>query len=211
MSSQERIRKYTRVWWRKPRIDADLNVMPQCESQCQEGTSTHAGSQHADAGQQGSALLPEPIDLEAFDDDVIISSPRTFAEAKINARRNHGRTVVIDVDSEGRFSHNKRKRTPANEIIINLDVYNELVGNNNSMTNNVQSMALPSPQPKELTFRCPVCMGPFVEEMSTKCGHIFCKACIHAAITAQRKCPTCRRKITMKNIIRVYLPATSCT
>ncbi|KAL2557002.1 RING/U-box superfamily protein [Forsythia ovata] len=204
MSSQERIRKYTRVRWRKPRIDADLNVMPQCESQCQEGTSTHAG-------QQGGALLPEPIDLEAFDDDVIISSPRTFAEAKINARRNHGRTVVIDVDSEGRFSHNKRKRTPANQIIINLDVYNELVGNNNSMTNNVQSMVLPSPQPKELTFRCPVCMGPFVEEMSTKCGHIFCKACIQAAIAAQSKCPTCRRKITMKNIIRVYLPATSCT
>lgn len=65
------------------------------------------------------------------------------------------------------------------------------------------------PKPIQPTFSCPVCMGTLVEEMSTKCGHIFCKACIKASIAAQGKCPTCRRKITMKDTIRVYLPATS--
>ncbi|KAF8391971.1 hypothetical protein HHK36_022311 [Tetracentron sinense] len=59
------------------------------------------------------------------------------------------------------------------------------------------------PPPKEPTFSCPVCMGPLAEEMSTKCGHIFCKNCIKAAIVAQSKCPTCRRKLTMKDTIRV--------
>lgn len=64
------------------------------------------------------------------------------------------------------------------------------------------------PKPIEPTFSCPICMGNLVEEMSTKCGHIFCKICIKASIAAQGKCPTCRRKITIKDTIRVYLPAT---
>ena len=74
---------------------------------------------------------------------------------------------------------------------------------------NVQSVE-PSPL-KEPTFNCPVCMGQLAEEMSTKCGHIFCKSCIKASIAAQGKCPTCRRKITMKDTHRVYLPATNWT
>lgn len=49
-------------------------------------------------------------------------------------------------------------------------------------------------------------MGPFVEETSTKCGHIFCKKCICGAIAAQSKCPTCRRKLKVKDTIRIYLP-----
>lgn len=77
---------------------------------------------------------------------------------------------------------------------------------------NVQ-IAEPSPPkpPKEPTFSCPICMGPLVEEMTTKCGHIFCKSCIKAAITVQGKCPTCRRKVTARDIHRVYLPTTNWT
>nr|CAN78038.1 hypothetical protein VITISV_023397 [Vitis vinifera] len=52
-------------------------------------------------------------------------------------------------------------------------------------------------------------MGQLVDEMSTKCGHIFCKMCIKAAISAQGKCPTCRKRVTMKDTIRIYLPAAS--
>lgn len=67
----------------------------------------------------------------------------------------------------------------------------------------------PPKPPKEPTFSCPICMGPLVEEMTTKCGHIFCKSCIKAAITVQGKCPTCRRKVTARDIHRVYLPTTN--
>uniref|UniRef100_A0A0E0JSV0 RING-type domain-containing protein n=1 Tax=Oryza punctata TaxID=4537 RepID=A0A0E0JSV0_ORYPU len=70
--------------------------------------------------------------------------------------------------------------------------------------------ALPEPEkavPKEPTFNCPVCMNELVEPSSTICGHIFCRQCIKASIQAQKKCPTCRRKLTMNNFHRVYLPS----
>ncbi|KAL2508058.1 RING/U-box superfamily protein [Forsythia ovata] len=211
MSTQERYTKYTRVRRRKPMLNVDLNAAPPGESRSQEGTSTRARSQDVQAGQQGDTI-PAPIDLEAFEDDVIISSPGAFAEAKNNSRRNRGRTVVVDLESEERSSRNKRRRVSTNQTIINCDVYVNLEGNSNGMKNTAQS-AVPSvpipPPPKEPKFTCPVCMGPLVEEISTKCGHIFCKACIKTAIAAQSKCPTCRRKITMKDTIRIYLPATT--
>ncbi|KAF2292589.1 hypothetical protein GH714_025804 [Hevea brasiliensis] len=183
----------------------------------QEGTSTE-GVQHGEqASQQGQPVPPATIDVEAIDDDdVIESSPRAFAEAKSNARRNnaqrtHGSTVVVDVDS-GRTTrltynnHNKRRRVLPDQTIINCEHYVNLEGSSSSMRDNVPS---PPPVPKEPTFNCPICMGPFVEETSTKCGHIFCKACIKAAIRVKAKCPTCRKRVIGKNLIRVFLPATS--
>lgn len=52
-------------------LEVDLNVPPS-ENRIQEGTSTHA-----------TFLVVEPsapIDVDAFDDDVVISSPRAFAQ-----------------------------------------------------------------------------------------------------------------------------------
>ncbi|KAL0369416.1 UNVERIFIED_CONTAM: hypothetical protein Sangu_0259700 [Sesamum angustifolium] len=210
MSSQDQIRRYTRARSRKRMLDVDLNAVPPCESRDQEGPSSRTRSQDMQAAQEGDTAVPPPIDLEAFDDDVVISSPRAFAEAKNNSRRNRGRTVVVDVESEERSSRNKRRRVPTNQTIINCDLYINLEGSSNSTRKSGQSSELPPPPPPppEPTFSCPVCMGPLVEEMSTKCGHIFCKACIKAAIAAQSKCPTCRRRTTVKDIIRIYLPAT---
>ncbi|XP_073291536.1 uncharacterized protein [Primulina huaijiensis] len=210
MSSQDRVRRYTRSRRRKPMLDVDLNVVPQMPWD-QEGTSNHASSQDR---QEGTMLLTATIDLDAYDDDVIISSPRAFAEAKNNSRRNHGRAVVVDLEpvvSEERPTHNKRARFPTSQTICDFYINLEGSGNSNSMRNRGQRATLTLPPPKEPTFSCPVCMGTLVEETSTKCGHIFCKACIKAAIAAQGKCPTCRRKITMKDMIRIYLPATNST
>ncbi|XP_059660146.1 uncharacterized protein LOC132306669 isoform X1 [Cornus florida] len=199
---------------RRTVLAVDLNALPS-ENQDQDGTSAHAGSQDVQAGQQGGSVQPATIDVEAFDDDVLISSPRSFEEAKNNSTRNRGRTVVVDVDS-GELTpsgRNLRRRVSSNQTIINCELYVNLEGSNNSKRENVQTMVPPPPPspPKEPTFSCPVCMGPLVEEMSTKCGHIFCKACIKTAVATQSKCPTCRRKVTMKDTIRVYLPATRLT
>uniref|UniRef100_A0ACD5WIC0 Uncharacterized protein n=1 Tax=Avena sativa TaxID=4498 RepID=A0ACD5WIC0_AVESA len=60
--------------------------------------------------------------------------------------------------------------------------------------------------PEEPKFSCPVCLHEMVDASSTLCGHIFCQECIRASIKAQKKCPTCRRKLTMKSFHRVYLP-----
>lgn len=78
-------------------LNVDLNAAPPCENRSQEGTSTHARSEDGQASQQGD-IIPAPIDLEAYEDDVIISSPGAFAEAKNNSTRNRGRTVVVDLD-----------------------------------------------------------------------------------------------------------------
>lgn len=189
---------------RKTGLDVDLNVLPPSESRDEVGSSAPQGVPEAP---------PAPIDVEAFDDDVIISSPRAFAEAKNNSRRNRGQAVVVDVDSEEPsrippITRSKRRRGSMNQT-LNCGLFINLEASSNSMKDSAKCDLPPPPPPKELTFNCPVCMGPLVEEVSTKCGHIFCKACIKVAIAAQSKCPTCRRRVTAKDIIRIYLPAAS--
>ncbi|CDP03899.1 unnamed protein product [Coffea canephora] len=204
---------------RKTGLNVDLNAVPPNDNRDLVGPSARSQSRDYETSWGAAPIPPCPIDLEAIDDDVMISSPRAFAEAKNNSRRNHERVIVVDVDSDERSSRgtqngrNKHRRVSANQTFINCDLYINLEGASNSGRDNVNSMVSqplpPPPPPKEPTFNCPVCMGPLVEEMSTKCGHIFCKACIKSAIAAQNKCPTCRRKVTTKDIIRVYLPAAS--
>lgn len=58
----------------------------------------------------------------------------------------------------------------------------------------------------EVKLRCSICMDTMKEETSTTCGHIFCKACIINAIRVQKRCPTCREKLSISNIHRIYLP-----
>ncbi|XP_052185970.1 uncharacterized protein LOC127797269 [Diospyros lotus] len=203
-------RGYVRNSRRKTALGIDLN-MPPNQNQYPAGTSAHPNSENIQP-QRGGSVPPAPIDVEAFDDDVLLSSPRAFAEAKNNSRRNRRGAVIVDVDSEERTSRaalngqEKRRRVFRNQTIINCDVNAE--GSSNSSKDNAQSVEPTPAPPKEPTFRCPVCMGPLVEEMSTKCGHIFCKACIRTAIAAQGKCPTCRKKISQRDTIRIYLPAT---
>ncbi|KAJ8428499.1 hypothetical protein Cgig2_029952 [Carnegiea gigantea] len=208
---------------RKMVLDVDLNAPPY--ENCNEvGNSSHAPVvPEVPSIQQGCPSQPVAIDIDSIDDDdVILSSPRAFAEAKNNSRRARGRSNVVDVELvESAATHlnnnrNKRQRVMTNQPIINCELYvnlegNGVNGNETFMAQQSRSAVAPPPPPPEPTFSCPVCMGPLVEEMSTKCGHIFCKACIKQAIAAQGKCPTCRRRVTMKDTIRIYLPATSLT
>ncbi|KAH7517576.1 hypothetical protein FEM48_Zijuj09G0079700 [Ziziphus jujuba var. spinosa] len=196
------VRAYRR---RKANLDFDLNREPPGDNRDQEGTSTQVGPENVQGSQQGHSIAPVTIDvdsIEAIDDDVIESSPTAFAEAKNNSRRTRGR-IVVDVDSEERTRATRKRRR--NNTFINCEVYINLESNSNSTR---ESAIAQPPPPKQPSFSCPICMGPLVEEMSTKCGHIFCKACVKAAITAQGKCPVCRKKVLMKELIRVFLPST---
>lgn len=215
MSTHDRTHpiRYTRNHSRRKAVlDVDLNIAPPSDNRDQEGTSSPVVLGDVPPTQRGASLPPAPIDVEALDDDVIIiSSPRALAEAKNSYMRTRGQVILVDEDSEDRLpksnSLNKRRRVSTNQSTFFGDIYINLEANSSLKEVTAQS-AIP-PKPIEPTFSCPVCMGTLVEEMSTKCGHIFCKACIKASIAAQGKCPTCRRKITMKDTIRVYLPATS--
>ncbi|KAL6497872.1 hypothetical protein OROHE_026899 [Orobanche hederae] len=210
MSIQDQVKMYTRARSKRRMLDVDLNTVPPCESRDQEGPLNHPRS-HDRQAVQGGTTMPPSIDVDALDDDdVIISSPRAFAEAKNSSKRVRDHPILVDVDSDERPVRYKRRRASTNSTIINCELYISLDGSSSSKRKNVQTLppALPPP-PKEPTFSCPVCMGALVEETSTKCGHIFCKACIKAAIAAQSKCPTCRRRTTAKDIFRIYLPTTT--
>ncbi|GLT28165.1 hypothetical protein SLA2020_031160 [Shorea laevis] len=188
----------------------DLNAPP-IESGDLGDSSNQNLSQGVQISQPVQPVQPAPIDIEAIDDDVVESSPRAFAEAKNNLRRTRGRTVVVDLDSgrTSRFTNSnrpKRRRNPTNQPVINCEEYINLESSTQSKRQNVME---PPVSQKEPTFTCPICMGSLVEEMSTRCGHIFCKKCIKSAISVQAKCPTCRKRVTMKELIRVFLPSTS--
>lgn len=198
---------------RKTALGLDLNCFPPSENQEQGGSSTQHVPQEVQPGQQLPVAQPVMIDVEAIEDDdndIAFSSPRAFAEAKNNLRRNRRRTIV-DVDLEDctggiNNGRNKRRRSSSNQTIINCDLYVNLEANNSSMAENTRT--LPEP-PVDPVFNCPICMGPLVEEMSTRCGHIFCNNCIRSSIKFQSKCPTCRKRVTVKELRRVFLPATS--
>lgn len=163
--------------------------------------------------------IPNPAGAghgDDFDDDLIISSSQAFEEAKNRSQRirRTRAVVVIDVESEetriSQAQANKRRRGPSNQPIINCELYVE--GSSASVRAQPRYVAPPPPPPPppvpEPVFNCPICLAPFVDSVTTKCGHIFCKTCIEASIKAKPSCPTCRRKLTMKNFFRVYLPTT---
>ncbi|CAH8359477.1 unnamed protein product [Eruca vesicaria subsp. sativa] len=140
--------------------------------------------------------LPVPttmIDVDAIDDDVVESSASDFAEAVSKSSGSRRRRV-----ESGGTTTNKRRRVPPNQPVIDCEHVPET-------SKAPASAPLPPEEPK---FSCPICMCPFTEEMTTKCGHIFCKGCIKMAISKQGKCPTCRKKVTARELIRVFLPST---
>lgn len=61
-------------------LNQDLNDTPPGEGRTQEGTSAGVNSQEVRTSEQGGALPTTTIDVEAIDDEVLISSPRRFAE-----------------------------------------------------------------------------------------------------------------------------------
>ncbi|XP_074282812.1 uncharacterized protein LOC141607349 isoform X2 [Silene latifolia] len=209
-------------------LEFDLNETPSDHSHFNEGdafTRTPTVPE-AQGRQQRSQLPPVTIDVDTSDDDVVLSSPRAFEEARNNLRRHQNRSNVVDVDSEPEVSEaannrNKRQRVPANVPVINCESYVARDRNKNIVNGYGRNMAVqtrrsvapppppPPPPPPEPAFSCPICMGPFVEEISTKCGHIFCKECLTKALKVKSICPTCRTKVTLKGTIRVFLPKTS--
>ncbi|KAI3856425.1 hypothetical protein MKW98_008877 [Papaver atlanticum] len=142
-------------------------------------------------------LAPPPltIDLEAIDDEVVISSPRSFAEARRNKAR---RNLEILITAE-------RPATPPPPHPVNIS---SCVGFTSPMPVYMTRIMLcalfvnllwlccetcgnapgcaPKSLPKEAAFSCPVCMSSLVEPTSTKWGHNFCKHMYYRRISIHR-------------------------
>lgn len=78
MSNPQEVRRSTRASKRRV-LNVDLNAAPPCESRDQDVIPNRTGPQDRQEA-EGNGTLPPPIDVEALDDDVIISSPTAFAE-----------------------------------------------------------------------------------------------------------------------------------
>uniref|UniRef100_T1IQJ1 RING-type domain-containing protein n=1 Tax=Strigamia maritima TaxID=126957 RepID=T1IQJ1_STRMM len=75
----------------------------------------------------------------------------------------------------------------------------------------------PEPEPargslNNRVISCPICFDTDQEIakngnhlMSTTCGHIFCKNCISESIQKNRCCPTCRKRLTTRQIHQIFL------
>lgn len=131
-------------------------------------------------------------EAQVVDDDVVESSAVDFEQAKLNAssRRVRRRGVV---------SEDETKEDLPNPSVVILESSGPSAGENASK--------LPERPKEQPVFSCPICMQAMVEETSTRCGHIFCKACIKTAVSTQPKCPTCRKRVAKNQLIRVFLPA----
>ncbi|WJX11018.1 hypothetical protein P8452_01677 [Trifolium repens] len=129
------------------------------------------------------------VDFAENDDDVIETSSRDFAEAVANTRRTRRRI--------GHDSNMENQTMPTYNFMHERGSTSEVIENETT-----------EPPPKEASIKCPICMNPSVEEMTTRCGHIFCKNCITTALTASRKCPTCGKGASKRGLVRVFLPST---
>ena len=48
---------------------------------------------------------------------------------------------------------------------------------------------------KEFEDTCPVCFDSFKKEVTTQCGHRFCKQCLGRAKKRLPSCPVCRSQL----------------
>ncbi|XP_031474402.1 E3 ubiquitin-protein ligase CIP8-like [Nymphaea colorata] len=151
--------------------------------------------------------FPEPITIDDDDDDVQIFSPRSFIEGR--GMFSHSRSwapVITEEDLELRLGF---REYPKNKINIFED--GEDGGASVRQFDKKKGAAGSSSRSMDMkvNLTCAICMDTMKEETSTLCGHIFCHSCITSAINLQKKCPTCRRKLSTNNIHRIYLPGTS--
>ncbi|KAF3337151.1 E3 ubiquitin-protein ligase RNF4 [Carex littledalei] len=169
---------------------------------------------------------PSPIFVDDTDDDVQMLSTSIATILAPSQVSMHAPIVVLDEEEEinpgpSGVVREARDRTINLDLSLDLDTFGSVLQRKDevapSTTLNLIPMDLtcasipmepPQVPPKEPTFSCPVCMNALVEPSSTICGHIFCKECIKASIQAQKKCPTCRKQLNMRNFHRVYLPST---
>ncbi|KAI3957138.1 hypothetical protein MKW98_002765 [Papaver atlanticum] len=146
---------------RKSALQIDLNDTPPDEIRA---TATLVECIQQGGGGRSWMLLqplappPLTIDLEAIDDEVVISSPRSFAEARRNKAR---RNLEILITS-------KRPKKCVVKPVVTPQV------------------APPKPLPKEAAFSCPFCMSSLMEPTSTKWDHIFCKHMYYSRISIHR-------------------------
>lgn len=54
------------------------------------------------------------------------------------------------------------------------------------------------------TFECNICFDDVRDPVVTKCGHLFCWACLSSWIKKNNDCPVCKAEVLRENVIPLY-------
>ncbi|XP_059651325.1 uncharacterized protein LOC132298948 isoform X2 [Cornus florida] len=84
-------------------LELDLNDPPPVEV----GNPLSFDPNFGQAGEHGLSHIQVGSDSEPIDDELVICSPRSFAEARDRARRNRVVIEVLDEETEFRTSHSE--------------------------------------------------------------------------------------------------------
>lgn len=83
---------------------------------------------------------------------------------------------------------------------------------NSTQDSSLDSSSSSPKEQKNYDITCPICMDDDkaikrrkCQLMSTTCGHVFCDKCIRSAVQLQRRCPTCRKKLSLKQLHAIFL------
>jgi Ring finger domain len=156
------------------------------------------------------------------DDDDVILIPQNIetidlcTQAVILPRFEHNE--VIDI-TESPVTAPRVRRTARNvrNARENIAPYESGRSNNSSSPKTSTPVSKPPTVPFDDTFNasqmqriaisCPICFDSVVSKnpVSTKCGHIFCKSCLNAALASNRTCPMCKKKVLKNDFHDIFL------
>ncbi|KAG9447284.1 hypothetical protein H6P81_013412 [Aristolochia fimbriata] len=149
--------------------------------------------------------FPDLITIDDDDEDVQVFSPRSSSETlRFFPRVSSWVPVISDEDLELRLGLKAHNAIEVPDEHTSEDPFTWACVKKKKLGQASTSRC--GVEVQEVKFRCSICMDTMKEETSTMCGHVFCKPCITSAIRVQKKCPTCREKLTLNNIHRIYLP-----
>lgn len=132
------------------------------------------------------------------------SAPRVLTQTNAWQKRN----VTRPTQEPAKVVSNEPNDEPA-KVVPKKDKEPEKMPDTEPLNKPIEEPAKkPNSEPanKFPTMTCPICLHPLVKASSTICGHVFCTGCIKEAIRAFKKCPTCRTKLTIKNVHPIFLP-----
>ncbi|XP_072177891.1 E3 ubiquitin-protein ligase RNF4-like [Diadema setosum] len=124
--------------------------------------------------------------------------------------RNSQRSSIIPILSDDSDEENDIMVLPEINICNSYRRQREEGTLNNTDAAHLRHNGTTTPNKRAIT--CPICMedensirnnGHHL--MSTNCGHVFCRPCIRASIQSQHRCPTCRKKLTIRQIHPIFL------
>ncbi|XP_033633551.1 E3 ubiquitin-protein ligase RNF4-like [Asterias rubens] len=155
-------------------------------------------------------ISSEIVDLTCTDTPPVVLQPvrsrrtRHIRQARLNSPYSSSSDITIDSDGENEVVHNE---------IIDLQISPPVSVNRTlPWTEHAEDMPPTEESPCRKEVKCPVCMesetrirANGLRLTSTICGHIFCNQCIRSAIGNQHRCPTCRTKLTMRQIHPIFL------